>query len=120
MRKFILSVVLGVGALVGTLMTPSKADAAWWNRGYYYTPYSSRYYTPYYGYSYPTYSYSNPTYSYYYDPGVTTYATPGVSYSYNPGVAPVTPGVSYYYDPGVSYYAPSYGYYRYRGWRGRW
>src|SRR4051794_13140869 len=91
MRKFLLTLVLA-GATVAMIgLTPSKAEARWWNRGYvssyYYPAYSTYYYPSYsYGYSAPAYSsyYSAPVYSYgsYYTPTYTygSYYTPSYYY----------------------------------------
>src|SRR5947209_2793608 len=71
MRKLILSLVLGLGAL-GVTLGPlaSKADAQAWRRGvrsYYYPGYSSYYYpsSSYYSYYTPSYSYYEPSDPYY-------------------------------------------------------
>src|SRR5262249_29737121 len=99
MRNLLLALVLaGSTALVG--LTPTQADAAWWNRpwragywsGYYY-PSSSYYYGP----AIMTSYYYTPAYttSYYYTPAYTTsyYYTPAYTTSYSPGYT------SYYYNP---------------------
>ena len=108
MRSFILSLALGVAALVGTLVTPSSASAQ-----------PRRLYQPVY---YPN---TYPAYSYYYDPGTVTYSPPvaPVSYYYDPGVVTYTPPATtgYYYSPNTAYYyTPGYYYapsLYYRRWR---
>jgi hypothetical protein len=109
MRTLLLSLLLGIAVLGATMISPSQADAQWWNRrAYYYGgPYYGRYYTPYYGgyYSYPGYSrsyYYNPGY---YSSGYYNYYAPGYSYYYTPGYGAwgysnyVAPYTSFYYWP---------------------
>jgi hypothetical protein len=98
MRKVILALVLACASIGLVGLTPSKAEARWWNRGY-----VTSYYYPGYSYYYPSYGYY-PSYTYgYYPPASTTYYYGMPSYSY--GTYYYTPSYSYrYYGPAVSYY----------------
>ena len=108
MRKLLLTLVLACASIGVIGMTPSRAEARWWNRGY-----VSSYYYPGYTYYYPSSSYFYPGYSYgYATPGYTLYyystpyttsyySTPAYSY----GTYYYTPSYSYgYYGPGMRYY----------------
>ena len=98
MRKILVALVLASASLGLIGLTPSKAEARWWNRGY-----VTSYYYPGYSYYYPSYSDGTyyPSYSYgYYYPGYTTYYTPGYT-SYYYGAMPYTYG---------SFYTPTYSY----------
>jgi hypothetical protein len=87
MKKILLTLAATAALLVGTLATPSTAEAQRWvGRGYYGSGYRP-YYGYGYGYGYRPYSYGYRPYSYSYRPSY---------YSYRP----------YYYG---SYYYPSYG-----------
>jgi len=100
MRKSLLSLLLASLVLGGLALSPTRSDAAWWNRynaGYSY-PYAAGYYP---GYSY----YPGPYSSYYYYPP-TTYSYPYTSYYYT------SPYAGYSYWPGYyrSYYSWPGGY----------
>jgi hypothetical protein len=111
MRRLVLTLVLGAVALGAVALTPSKADAFWFRRGYYagYPTYYG-YYPSYYGY-YPAYSY--PAYTYSYPAYYGTYTYPSYNSYYSGNVRYIYPSYNTfsYYSPGyalgpVRYYYP--------------
>jgi len=112
MKRIFLSIAIVLTLLVGSLATPSTADARPWGyRGGYYGGggYYGSGYRPYYGYSRYNSYYSYPRYNAYYSyPRYNTYYR---GYGY--------PGY-YYGNPGYRYGYGGYGYpgYGYGGFRG--
>src|SRR5215475_3850590 len=97
MKRIVLTVAAFSLMLLGSLATPTTADARPWGGyrgGYYRRPYVGGYYRPYYGgyYSYPRYN------TYY-----RGYGYPGYYGGYNYGY------------PGYGYGYPGYGYGGFRG-----
>src|SRR5262249_29605985 len=99
MKSFVLSAVLGLGALGLVGLTPSKAEASWLSEALH-----ARFDPAYRGYSYYDYG---PAYGYYRD-----YGYPYGTYYYAPAYDYVVPYRSYWY--GAGYYRPWYGH----GWHG--